>query len=193
MRACLGLHPFTFVVISIAGWINHRQQQVIEYLVEENPVLREPIGRRRMRFNDDQRCRLAAKAKKLGRKILVQVATIVTPETLLAWHRKLIAQKYDGSANRNPGRPRTVAEISDLVIRLAEENRGWGFRRIQGALAKGPHPGAHDHRQHSETPWYRTGTWNELGKQPGRNFWIATGIRSWQLISSPWRCGPVRV
>ena len=88
-----------------------------------------------MRFNDDQRRRLAAKAKKVARKILDEVATIVTPETLLAWHRKLIAQKYDGSANRAPGRPRTAAEIVALVTRMAEENRSWGYRRIQGALS----------------------------------------------------------
>jgi putative transposase len=138
-----GLDPFSFLVISIAGWMNPRQQQVIEYLVEENRVLREQIGNRRMRFNDDQRCRLAAKAKKLGRKILAQIATIVTPETLLAWHRKLIAQKYDGSANRNPGRPRTLSEISDLVVRMAEENRTWGYRRIQGAIANLGHILAH--------------------------------------------------
>src|SRR6516165_10458943 len=100
MRA--GLNPFSFLVISIAGWMNQRQQQVIEYLVEENRVLREQIGNRRMRFNSDQRCRLAAKAKKLGRKLLARVATIVTPQTLLTWHRKLIAKKYDGSANRSP-------------------------------------------------------------------------------------------
>jgi transposase InsO family protein len=123
--------------------MNQRQQQVIEYLVEENRVLREQIGNRRMRFNDDQRCRLAAKAKKLGRKILAQIATIVMPETLLAWHRKLIAQKYDGSANRPPGRPRTLNEISDLVVRMAEENRTWGYRRIQGAIANLGHILAH--------------------------------------------------
>jgi transposase InsO family protein len=141
MRA--GLDPFSFVVISIAGWMNQRQQQVIEYLIEENRVLREQIGNRRMRFNDDQRCRLAAKAKKLGRKVLAQVATIVTPHTLLAWHRKLIAQKYDGSANRSPGRPTTLTEISDLVVRMAEENRTWGYRRIQGAIANLGHMLAH--------------------------------------------------
>jgi hypothetical protein len=141
MRA--GLDPFSFVVISIAGWMNQRQQQVIEYLVEENRVLREQIGNRRMRFNDDQRCRLAAKAKKLGRKILAQVATIVTPQTLLAWHRRLIAEKYDGSANRSPGRPSTLSEISDLVVRMAEENRTWGYRRIQGAIANLGHILAH--------------------------------------------------
>jgi hypothetical protein len=140
MRA--GLDAFSFLVISIAGWMNQRQQQVID-LVEENRVLREQIGKRRMRFTDSQRCRLAAKAKKLGRKILAQVATIVTPETLLAWHRKLIAEKYDGSANRRAGRPRTLSEISDLVVRMAEENRTWGYRRIQGAIANLGHILAH--------------------------------------------------
>ena len=93
------------------------------------------MGTRRMRFSDDQRRRLAAKAKKLGRKLLSEIATIVTPETLLAWHRKLIAKKYDGSLFRTPGRPHTVTEITTLVIRMAEENRGWGYRSIQGALA----------------------------------------------------------
>ena len=88
-----------------------------------------------MRFTEDQRRRLAGKAKRLGRKLLHEIATIVTPETLLAWHRRLIAKKYDGSANRGPGRPRTTDEITALVTRLAEENRGWGYRRIQGALS----------------------------------------------------------
>ena len=112
------LDPFQFVVIAIAGWMNQHQQQVVEYLLEENRVLREQIGGRRMRFNDGQRPRLAVKAKTLGRKLLARVATIVTPETLLAWHRKLIAQKYDGSVSRKPGRPRTVAQVEVLVRRM---------------------------------------------------------------------------
>ena len=73
------LDPFSFVLTSIAGWMNQRQQQVIEYLVEENRVLREQIGNCRMRFTDNQRCRLAVKAKRRSRKVLAQVATIVTP------------------------------------------------------------------------------------------------------------------
>jgi hypothetical protein len=93
------------------------------------------VGERRLRLNDDQRRRLAAKAKGLGRKLLTEIATIVTPETLLAWHRKLIALKYDGSRNREPGRPRTAGVIEALVVRMAEENRDWGYRRIQGALS----------------------------------------------------------
>jgi putative transposase len=129
------LDPFRFVLITMAGWMNQRQQQVIEYLREENRVLREQLGDRRLRFNDDQRRRLAVRAKGLGRRLLVEVATLVTPDTLLAWHRKLIAQKYDGSAQRGPGRPRIAGEIEALVVRLAEENRDWGYRRLQGALS----------------------------------------------------------
>src|SRR5438270_11763399 len=128
------LDPFQFLVLAIAGWMNHRQLHIIECLREENRVLREQLGDRRLRFNDDQRRRLAAQAKGLGRKLLAEVATLVTPETLLAWHRRLIAQKYDGSAQRPPGRPRTASEIEALVVRLAEENRAWGYRRIQGVL-----------------------------------------------------------
>src|SRR5882672_287705 len=129
------LDPFRFVLIAVAGWMNQRQLQMIDYLREENRVLREQLGGRRMRLNDDQRRRLAAKAKGLGRKMLAEVATIVTPETLLAWHRKLIAQKYDGSAKRRPGRPRTAGQLEALVVRMAEENRDWGYRRLQGALS----------------------------------------------------------
>src|SRR5436190_23805496 len=117
------LDPFSFVVIAIAGWMNRHQQHLIEYLMEENRVLREQIGSRRLRFSDDQRRRLAVHAKRLGRKLLAEIATIVTPETLLAWHRKLIAKKYDGSAHRMPGRPRIATGIEALVIRMAEENR----------------------------------------------------------------------
>ena len=128
------LDPFRFVLLAVAGWMNQRQVQVIEYLREENRVLREQLGDRRIPFTDGQRRRLAAKAKGLGRKILEQVATIVTPDTLLAWHRRLIAQKYNGSGRRQPGRPRTADQIARLVVRMAEENRAWGYRRIQGAL-----------------------------------------------------------
>jgi transposase len=164
------LDPFQFVVIAIAGWMNQHQQRVVDYLLEENRVLREQIGSRRMRFNDDQRRRLAVKAKTLGRKLLARVATIVTPETLLVWHRKLIAEKYDGSASRRPGRPRTVAEVEALVVRMAEEKRDWGYRRIQGALANLGHLLAHNTiakilKQHGIDPAperSRRTTWKEF-------------------------------
>src|SRR5918993_2390284 len=130
----LVLDPFRFVLISIAGWMNQRQQHAIDYLREENRVLREQLGGRRLRFTDNQRRRLAAKAKGLGRRALAEVATIVTPETLMAWHRKLIARKYDGTANRVLAR-RTQAETESLVVQMARENRDWGYTRIVGALS----------------------------------------------------------
>ena len=92
------LDSFRFLLLAMTGWRNQAQQQMIEYLREENRVLREQLGGRRLRLNDDQRLRLAVKAKCLERKRLAEVAGIVTPETLLAWHRKLIAAKYDGCA-----------------------------------------------------------------------------------------------
>lgn len=98
-------------------------------------MLREQLGEHRLRFNNGQRRRLSVRAKGLGRKLLAEVATLVTPDTLLAWHRKLIAQKYDGHDKRRPGRPQTREELEDLVVRMAEENRSWGYRRIQGALS----------------------------------------------------------
>lgn len=129
------LDPFQFLLVSIAGWMNQGQQQVIEYLREENRVLREQLGNRRLRLNDDQRRRLAVCAKRLGRKLLTEVATLVTPATLLACHRKLIAHKYHGHEKRGLGRPRIGKLLESLVVRMAEENRCWGYRRIQGALS----------------------------------------------------------
>jgi putative transposase len=89
------LDPLRFVLIAAAGWMNGRQSQLIDYFREENRVLREQPGGR-LCFTDDRRRRLAAKAKDLGRKALADLGTIVTPETLLAWHRRLIAEKSYG-------------------------------------------------------------------------------------------------
>ena len=124
------LDPFRLLLISLAGYLNQQQQEVIDYLQEENRVLHEQLGSTRLRLHDDQRRRLAVRAKKLGRRVLHELATIVTPETLLAWHRKLIARKYDGSKQRGPGRPRSQDEIQQWVVRMATENRDWGYRRI---------------------------------------------------------------
>lgn len=131
--------PLRFVLVALAGWMNQQQRDVIDYLQEENRVLREQLGPRRLRFTDAQRRRLAAKAKTLGRRVLRDITTIVTPDTLLAWHRALIAKKYDGSARRGPGRPPIMAEIRALIVRMATDNRDWGYTRIQGALANLDH------------------------------------------------------
>jgi len=119
----------------LAGWLSEHQQRSIEYLSEENRVLREQIGDKKLRFTDDQCRRLAVRARELNRSVLDRVANIATPETPLAWHRKLIANKYDGSSQRKLGRPRTTPAIETMVVRIAEENRGWGYDRIQGAMA----------------------------------------------------------
>jgi putative transposase len=104
-------------------------------LQEENRVLKARLCGRRLRLTDTDRRRLAALAHPLGRTRLQEVATIATPDTLLRWYRRLIAEKFDGSTRRHLGRPRVGEEIERLVVRMAEENPTWGYRRIQGALA----------------------------------------------------------
>jgi len=125
-----------YLLLMFAGWVNRHQQQVIDYLLEENRVLREQLGGRRLRLTDDQRRRLAVKGKALGRKALREIAGIVTPDTILRWYRRLIAKKYDGSSRRGPGRPPTDKEIADLVVRMAVDNPSWGYTRIRDALWK---------------------------------------------------------
>ena len=127
------IQPFHLLVIALAGWLNRRQQAVIGYLIEENRVLKEQLEGQRLRFTDEQRMRLAVKAKDLGRRLLDEIETLVTPDTLLAWHRKLIAKKWT-YARKGPGRPCVAQEITDLVLRMARENASWGYDRIQGAL-----------------------------------------------------------
>ncbi len=105
-----------------------------EYLATENRILRAQI-KGRLRLTDGERRTLAAIGRKLGRKVLAEVANIVKPETIMAWHRRLVAKKFDGSKNRNyPGRPRIDNDVEELVVRLAKENRAWGYDRIAGAL-----------------------------------------------------------
>ncbi len=131
--------PFQMLIMMFAGWVNEHQRTIIAYLQEENRVLRELHGRKRLRFNNDQRRRLAAKGKALGRRVLREIGTLVTPDTILRWHRELIARKYDGSEGRRPGRPAVAREIRELVVRMATENERWGYTRIVGELAKVGH------------------------------------------------------
>jgi len=106
-----------------------------EYLVTENRLLRNQLTGR-VRLTDSERKTLAEIGQKLGKKALTDVASIVKPDTILAWHRKLIAQKFDGSTQRKaPGRPTIAPELEALVVRMAQENRSWGYDRIVGVLA----------------------------------------------------------
>jgi putative transposase len=124
------------LITMIAGWLQRHQQHVIAYLQEENRLLKAQLGGRRLRLTDTERRRLAALAHPLDRTRLKEVATLATPDTLLRWYKRLVAQKFDGSKQRRQlGRPRVAAEVEQLVMRMAEENPMWGYRRIQGALA----------------------------------------------------------
>ncbi|MFN0059389.1 MAG: helix-turn-helix domain-containing protein [Planctomycetota bacterium] len=128
--------PFKFLLVALAGWVNREQLEIIEYLEEENRVLKELLPKKRLLLNDDQRRRLAVKGKRLGREALAKIATLVRPETILAWHRRLIAQKFDSSRRRRgPGRPKAPNEVQELIVRMATENPTWGYTRIMGALA----------------------------------------------------------
>lgn len=126
--------PFAFFVLLVSGWVNRQQQAVIDYLLEENLVLRAVHGPGRPRLTDDQRRRLAVKGQVLGRRRLAAVAGIVTPDTILRWYRRLVAKKYDGSKTRRPGRPSTKPDVATLVVRMATDNPTWGYTRIRGGL-----------------------------------------------------------
>ena len=130
------LQPWQLLLLVLAGWVNRRQQDAIAYLRTENRILREKLGKKRILLDDDQRRRLAVKGKILGRRMLDELAGIVTPETILRWHRELVARHWDYSDRRKAGgRPPVPAEIVELVLRLAKESPTWGYGRIQGALA----------------------------------------------------------
>lgn len=129
------LKPWYLLTLYIVAELSREQQRAIEYLQAENQILREKLGKKRILLNDDQRRRLAVKGKELGRKGLRELTTIVTPDTILRWHRELIAKKWDYSDRKTKvGRPPTKSETVGLVVRMASENPGWGYDRIEGAL-----------------------------------------------------------
>jgi len=111
-------------VIALAGWLKRQQQAVFYYLIKENRVLKDQLEGRRLRFTAEQRIRLAVKAKVLGRWALDELETLVTPNTLLSWRRKLIANKWTYS-RKVPGQPRVAQEITDLVLRMGREMFPW--------------------------------------------------------------------
>jgi putative transposase len=119
----------------ITGMVNQRLLLQCEYLLAENRILRSQVPTR-PRLSDAQRSTLAEIGKRLGRKYLAEVACLAKPATILAWYRRLVAQKFDGSKRRSyPGRPRISADIEGLIVQMPRENSGWGYDRIVGALA----------------------------------------------------------
>jgi putative transposase len=118
----------------MASWLERRAAAQIDYLKAENRALRSRLGGRRILFTDAERRTLAGLAKGIGSKALRELDPIVTPETLLRWHRELVANKWTLLERRQPGRPRTKLDIEELVVRIANENPSWGYTRIHGAL-----------------------------------------------------------
>lgn len=131
------LQPWQLMLIILASWVNRQQQEVIEYLRTENSILKEKFGEKRILLTDDQRRRLAVKGKLLGRKQLEQVGTLFTPDTILRWHRQLVANRWDylDRKEKKSGRPRIRQVIVDLTVKFAKENPTWGYDRISGALS----------------------------------------------------------
>lgn len=132
----LVLQPWQLLLMILAGWVNRQQQQVIEYLRTENRALKEKLGKRRILLNDDQRRRLAVKGRVLGRKVLEEIGTLVTTDTILRWHRLLVARKWNYADRRKKvGRPPVSQAVAAVVLLMARDNPSWGYDRIQGALA----------------------------------------------------------
>jgi putative transposase len=144
------------IVLSVLiGWLGRREREAVAYLVEENRLLRRQLGNRRLHLTDDDRRRLAARAHRVGRAALREIATIATPDTLLPWHRRLIARKRTYA--RKPGRRSVLLEIRQLVVRMAQENPTWLHadpRRAQEPRASS-RP-IHD-RENLESPWSAAG------------------------------------
>jgi putative transposase len=129
----LDVAALRLMLMAVTGWWSDQRQAAVAYLIQENRILRAQLGGRRLRLTDEDRRRLARCGHRLGRRRLSQVATIVTPDTILRWHRQLIAQKWTYARGRS-GRSGVFAEIRRLVVRMAEENPTWGYTRIRGAL-----------------------------------------------------------
>ena len=124
------------ILAYITGGIDEELLLRNKYLVAENRIFRNQI-KGRLRLTDGERKTLAEIGKKLGRKALEEVANIVKPDTVLTWHRRLVAKKVDGSRHRKyPGRPCILKEIEDQILLCARENPGWGYDRIVGALSE---------------------------------------------------------
>ena len=130
------LQPWQLFFMILASWVHREQQKTIDFYQAQLRALLDAQGKKRLLLTDDQRRLLAVKGKSLGRKALMELTTIVTPDTILRWHRTLVARKWDYSERRKSvGRPSVDNEIVDLVLRFARENQSWGYDRIQGVLA----------------------------------------------------------
>jgi putative transposase len=135
MMACMKKETnWVRLLAYVTGRVNEELLLQNEYLAAENRILRAHLPDR-LRPSDPERATLAEIGKRLGRRALAEVARVAKPDTILRWYRRLIAEKFDGSKHRSyPGRPRISPEVEALILRLAGENRSWGYDRIAGAL-----------------------------------------------------------
>ena len=133
-------HHLARLLAYVTGMVNQELLLRNEYLAAENRILRAHVPGR-LKLSDPERSTVAEIGKRLGRKALEQVACVAKPDTILAWYRRLVAKKFDGSKKRSyPGRPSICRDVENLIIRFARENSGWGYDRIAGALANLGHP-----------------------------------------------------
>lgn len=167
------LQPWHLFLTIFGLWLNEQLQHRIDFLNDQVEELMKLNGKKRILLTDDVRRRLAVKGRTLGLKALRELTTIVTPETIMRWHRELVAKKWDYSENRkSAGRPRIRPEIVDLVVRFAKDNPRWGYDRIQGALSNlGYHISdttvgniLRDHGIEPAPDRQRTGDWNAFLK-----------------------------
>lgn len=145
-------------VARVRGALNREQARAIEFLREENRVLREQLGRR-IRLDDGQRRRLAAKGAALGRKSLQSLATIVTPDTILRWHRELVAAKFTHAAKRPlVGRPGLMKTIREQIVRMAKKNTRWGYARNDATSIRSRAADEHSVRGQTRSPEFPDST-----------------------------------
>ena len=178
----------------VTGLVNQELLLRNEYLTAENRILRARLSSR-LRLSNAERSTLAEIAKRLGRKALKEIAQVAKPDTILGWYRQLVARKFDGSRQRGyPGRPRVSAEVEELVVRFARENRSWGYDRIVGALANLGHKVSDQTvgnilRRHDIAPApqrSRTTTWKEFSKHIWPFLPVPTFLRWRCLLGGVW-------
>jgi hypothetical protein len=136
----------SFLLIILCGWVHHHRLIVTEFLQTENRLPKNWLRSKRIGFTDVDRALLASKATAVGRRAPLELETIFSPDTLLRWHRRLIAEKSNFVRRSGPGRLGIMQKISRPIVRMAQVNPAWGYTRVQGALAGGA-----DRRNHGAT------------------------------------------
>jgi hypothetical protein len=175
------------ILAFVTGTVDQELLARIEYLAAENRILKAQL-KGRMTLSDAERARLGEIGHRLGRKVLGEMATVARPDTILAWYRKLVARKFHGSkARRRRGRPRIKRAVEQLIIRMARENRDWGYDR----MGRWPIWGTRSAIKRSATSCDVTACHrhqNASARQPGRRSFGSIWRCWWGPTSSPRRC-----